>query len=250
MGRLGRSVLYASVLTALGVSAVGAASQGTMPGDGLYGVKLHLEEIRMGIAPPGLRDDLAAMALDLRLHEVELLAAAGRWEQLDAAATRAANAEERLVALRPGVADPLAGTLLEASINGHTQRLAELMTTAPPAALEGLQRALDASTHPNGGGQAGTGDGATDNGGTNNGGTNNGGTNNAGTNNGGTNNGGTNNGATNGNGPNAGVPNGGGGRDPQGDPPGATDQAPDADDAASNRTGGQQKESGQNQKDR
>ncbi|HET7520527.1 MAG TPA: hypothetical protein VFK61_03190, partial [Candidatus Limnocylindria bacterium] len=179
MGRLGRSVLYASVLTALGVSAVGAAAQDSLPGDGLYGVKLQLESIRTQIAPPGLHDDLAAMALDLRLGEVERLAAAGRWDQLDAAAARALAAEERLAALRPGMANPVAGTFLEAAMGRHARRLAELMTTAPAAALEGLQRALVASQGLNGP-PTGNGNGGTNNGGTNNGGTNNGGTNNGG----------------------------------------------------------------------
>ena len=53
MGVLGRGVLYASLLTAVGVSAVGAAAQESLPGDSLYAVKLQLEEVRMLVAPPG-----------------------------------------------------------------------------------------------------------------------------------------------------------------------------------------------------
>src|SRR5919108_945192 len=79
MGALGRGVLYASLLTAVGTTAVGAASQDSLPGDALYGVKLQLEALRMQIAPPSLRDDLAAMALDERLDELERLASAGHW---------------------------------------------------------------------------------------------------------------------------------------------------------------------------
>ena len=63
MGLLGRGVLYASLLTAGSVTAVGAASQGSLPGDALYGVKLGIEQLRIQVAPPSLRDDLAALAL-------------------------------------------------------------------------------------------------------------------------------------------------------------------------------------------
>jgi hypothetical protein len=146
MGVLGRGVLYASMLTALGVTAVGAASQGSLPGDALYAVKLGLEQVRMQMAPPGLRDDLAAVALDARLDEVEQLATAGRWELVGEAAGRATAAEATLEALAPG-----GSTLL---ISRHAERLTELMATAPASALDGLRRALAASTgalEPNGG---------------------------------------------------------------------------------------------------
>src|SRR5207302_11247078 len=89
MGSLGRAVLYASVGLAISVSAVGAASTSALPGDPLYGVKRQAEELRMEIAPPSVRPMLAAMALEERLAEVELLAAAGSW-------TRVALAEHEL----------------------------------------------------------------------------------------------------------------------------------------------------------
>ena len=76
MGRLGRAVLYGSLMLALSVSAAGAAAQESLPGDLLYGVKLQLEEIRMQVAPPSVRDDLAAMALAERVEELEALAEA------------------------------------------------------------------------------------------------------------------------------------------------------------------------------
>jgi hypothetical protein len=146
MGVLGRGVLYASMLTALGVTAVGAASQASLPGDALYAVKLGLEQVRMQIAPPGLRDDLAALALDARLDEVEQLATAGRWDLVGEAAGRATAAEAALEALAPG------GSALP--LSRHAARLTELMATAPASALDGLRRALAASTgahEPNGG---------------------------------------------------------------------------------------------------
>jgi hypothetical protein len=144
MGVLGRGVLFASMLTALGVSAVGAAAQDSLPGDALYSVKLQLEELRMQVAPPGLRDDLAAMALDERLEEVERLAAAGRWELVDEAAASAARAEEQLAALLNGTA----GNDLnrQAAIQNHAERLEQLIATAPVSAQDGLRRAVEVST--------------------------------------------------------------------------------------------------------
>jgi hypothetical protein len=155
MGLLGRGVLYASLVTAASVSAVGAAAQGSLPGDALYGVKLEIEELRMRVAPPGLRDDLAAMALDERLDEVEQLAAAGRWSQVPEAAGRAAAAKADLERVAPGEAPSL--LVGDHSMERHAERLAHLMATAPAAAQDGLQRALAASTapHPSNGNHAG-----------------------------------------------------------------------------------------------
>jgi hypothetical protein len=50
---LGRGMLYASLLTAVGTTAAGAAAQGSLPGDVLYGVKLELESIRMELGAGG-----------------------------------------------------------------------------------------------------------------------------------------------------------------------------------------------------
>lgn len=145
-GALGRGVLFASLLTALGVSAVGAAAQESLPGDALYSVKLQLEELRMRVAPPGLRDDLAAVALDERLEEVEQLAAVGRWQLVDEAAASAARAEEQLAAVSNGATPDAGAADREQAIHGHAQRLEELIATAPASARDGLERALQAST--------------------------------------------------------------------------------------------------------
>lgn len=148
MGALGRGVLYASLLTALGVSAVGAAAQESLPGDALYGVKLQLEQVRMQIAPAGLRDDLAAMALDERLEEVERLAAAGSWQLVDEAAARAATAEEQLAAMTTAGSAPsrIAARGSADTLQRHAERLEELLAEAPPTAHDGLKRAWEAST--------------------------------------------------------------------------------------------------------
>jgi hypothetical protein len=140
---LGRGMLYASLVTAVSASAVGAAAQESLPGDLLYGVKLELETIRMELAPADMRDDLAALALDERLDEVEALAAAGRWGQVEAAVA----AVERARATLARLSDPSHGAIATAgdSMDDHVDRLAELITMAPDGQKRGLLRALAAS---------------------------------------------------------------------------------------------------------
>jgi len=138
MGTIGRSVLYASVVLALGVSAVGAASQHSLPGDPLYGIKIRLEEIRMQIAPPSVRDELAELALAERTSELEGLVEAGAWGQVPVAAGRVASAEVALIALEPaGKAVPVASHAREV--------LQAVLDAAPAAAVPGLERALSAA---------------------------------------------------------------------------------------------------------
>jgi hypothetical protein len=136
-------MLYASLLTAVSATAVGAAAQQSLPGDVLYGVKLELESIRMELAPADMRDDLAAMALDERLDEVEALAAAGRWSQMDAAVAAVERAQKVLAALsQPANDGSVAGAV---ALSEHVDRLAELISAAPDAEKRGLLRALAAS---------------------------------------------------------------------------------------------------------
>lgn len=154
MGRLGRATLYASLGLVISVSAAAAASQQALPGDALYGVKLQLEEIRMRVAPAHLRDDLAAMALDERLDEVETLAAAGNWAGVAHAAVGVLAAERRVAAF---------GNALDAedaaAIQQHVEVLERLLAAAPAAALPGLQTALDASSHIGNGSEGSQGSG-------------------------------------------------------------------------------------------
>ena len=146
MGMLGRGVLYASLLTAVSVTAVGAAAQESLPGDPLYGVKIELESIRMHLAPPAMRDDLARMALDERLDEVEALAAAGRWAQLEGAVAAVERAETALQrALGAVGSEPGSSSAAAALIDEHVDRLTELLATAPNGSKRGLQRALAAT---------------------------------------------------------------------------------------------------------
>jgi hypothetical protein len=137
MGKLGRAVLYASLVLAISVSAAGAAAQESLPGQALYGVKLQLEEIRMRIAPPSARGDLAALALAERVEELESLAEAGAWHMLPAAAARVTRTERELAA---------AGGDLDALDEQVTQHAVEVLEAvladAPPSARAGLSQAL------------------------------------------------------------------------------------------------------------
>ena len=140
MGGLGRAVLFASLGLAVSVSAVGAASSSALPGDPLYAVKRQVEDLRMEIAPPSVRPMLAAMALEERLSEVELLAATGNWARV---ALAEGEVEGAVATLRS-----LGGSLPPgevAQLAHHTQVLAELLATAPDSARAGLERALVAS---------------------------------------------------------------------------------------------------------
>jgi hypothetical protein len=141
MSRVGRSVLYASFGLAVSATAVGAASTQSLPGDALYPVKLHLEQVRMEIAPPSVKPTLAAAALDERLSEVEKLATAGRWTLVPLAAEEANAAEAALVALGGTPADAR-------GLARHRTLLATLLAAAPASARSGVALALAASSLP------------------------------------------------------------------------------------------------------
>lgn len=137
MGRLGRSVLLASVMLAASVGGVGAASQQALPGDTLYSVKLQIEEIRLQIAPAWMRGGLELAALDERLDEVERLAAAARWSDMPAAVNAA-------VATRAELASSADAVALQ-PLTQHTTLLQELLTEVPDSGRKGILRALHAA---------------------------------------------------------------------------------------------------------
>ena len=137
MGRLGRSVLVASLALAVTAGSVGAVSQSALPGDALYPVKRQLEELRLRVAPASLREALELGLLDERLDEVERLAAADRWSDLPAAVDAA-------LAARGGLSE--SDVTADGALSTHAAVLESLLSTAPPAAREGIQRALGASS--------------------------------------------------------------------------------------------------------
>jgi hypothetical protein len=144
MGALGRGVLVASLVVALGASAAGAAAAESLPGDPLYPVKLQFEEIRLQIAPHVMRADLMAMTLDERLDELEALARAGRWSQVAGVAHAVAEAEARLAGARVAP-----GQAAVEELSKHAAVLEALVDTAPAAAQGGLHRAIQAANSHN-----------------------------------------------------------------------------------------------------
>lgn len=134
MGTLGRAALYASFGLALSVSATVAAADRALPGDMLYPVKLQLEGLRMHVAPPSFRDELAVLAVAERVTELERLAAAGSWRLVPEAAARVSAAEDALLAI-----DRVAGG---AAASRAMQALESVLADAPPQAHVGVQRAL------------------------------------------------------------------------------------------------------------
>jgi hypothetical protein len=140
LGALGRAVLYASFALAVGVTAVGAAAQGAVPGDPLYPVKLRIEELRIEVAPAGMRPQLVAARLDERLAELEVLAERGAWSEVVTAAQKVDDTATRLAAFGLG-----ADTPGHDAVERHTEILAALAAEAPAAAREGLAHAIEAS---------------------------------------------------------------------------------------------------------
>lgn len=141
MGMVGRGVLYFSLVLVLAMGAAGSAAAASLPGDLLYPIKLQIEEARLQIAPPSMRADLLAMALNERLDELEQLAAAGQWAEVAMAAQAVTEAEARL-ALAAG--DPRR-TVIDA-ISQHAAVLTVLVDEAPASAQKGLQQAIEASS--------------------------------------------------------------------------------------------------------
>ena len=86
MGRLGRTVLYASFTLALSTTTVLAASQEALPGDPLYALKRQVEDVRVQVLPADLHDDLAAYALAERINELARLAERGDWALVESLA--------------------------------------------------------------------------------------------------------------------------------------------------------------------
>lgn len=99
MTPMGRGVLVASVILAVGATAVGAASQQSIPEDPLYVVKLRIEELRMMAAPAHLRDELVAESLEQRLGEVETAVTRGRWHAAREAALLVTRTQDQLARL-------------------------------------------------------------------------------------------------------------------------------------------------------
>lgn len=140
MTPIGRAVLIASVVLAFGAASVSAASQSALPGDGLYALKLRIEQLRIEVAPTELKDDLLVATLDARLAEVQMLADLGDWTAADAVADHAVAIASELAATVPRTSPAT-----EFALAHRVTVLEALIARAPAAATPALERALAAS---------------------------------------------------------------------------------------------------------
>lgn len=140
-GVIGRAALLSSLTLVVSVSAAGAASQSSLPGELLYPMKRQLEEIRLQMATGSARRDLLSTALAERLDELERLATVGEWTEVAAASAQVTVAERALAA-----GGKLPHAAQRARLEGHTARLEDLLNAAPAAERPGLQQALRTST--------------------------------------------------------------------------------------------------------
>ena len=139
------AVLLTALLIALaGLGSIGIAqaSAAALPGDGLYGVKRGMEEIRLALAwTPASDARLLGAFADERLEEVEALADAGRMGDLETALDAYTVAVGRLA---KAVEVPAAGgtdELLD-KLTHHIAVLEDVQSHVPPTAQESIERAI------------------------------------------------------------------------------------------------------------
>ena len=138
MGRVGRACLYASFTLGVSAASVMAASQEALPGDLLYPLKQHIEELRWSVVPAQLHDELAAYALGERIEEMGRLAETGHLDLSIAMAPAVDREYERLVALDQDHAAASA-----ARIEGHLLVLEGLLDRLPPTARAAVEDAIE-----------------------------------------------------------------------------------------------------------
>jgi hypothetical protein len=144
-------------------AGVAYASEGALPGDALYSAKTTIEGVRLAFADSEGDVALFNEFANRRVEEMQALVAAGRPEDLPAAAQGYEHALEgmaqalaQVAADDEGKAQALADVLDEAH-QKRTEVLNGLLERAPEAAQKGLQRALEAGPPEGKGKPEGTG---------------------------------------------------------------------------------------------
>jgi hypothetical protein len=135
MGRLGRSVLYASFALGVSVTGVMAASEVAVPGDALYPLKRAIEDLRVDVLPEQFADELVVYELNERFSELAVLV-----ERDD---------EARVEALAVEVATEYASVITKAAADGEpldrrTEILTSLIARLPEGARVAIDRAITA----------------------------------------------------------------------------------------------------------
>jgi hypothetical protein len=139
---LGATLVAALALGTLGVAQASAAA---LPGDRLYSVKRGFEELRLALTlDPSSDADLLGEFADLRLNEIESLAAAGRMDDLETALDGYAVAIGRLAG---AVNLPTSGgqdQVLD-KLTRHISVLEEVQMLVPEPAQAAIERVIERS---------------------------------------------------------------------------------------------------------
>jgi hypothetical protein len=151
--------LWAIILVLL-VSLIGGgtvhASSSALPGDGLYPLKLSVEDARLFLADDAGDVSLTIQFAQNRAEELQALLEAEREEDLDLAVnlfsdqvTAATDSLTVLAQTNPDRAAQL-GSQLDQTLSTHTEKLNSLLTKVPDAAKSAIEHAILASSRGQG----------------------------------------------------------------------------------------------------
>jgi hypothetical protein len=128
-------------------TGVAFAAESSLPGDGLYGVKLGLESTRLALTfSPEARGAYLRGLADERMSEIQSLLQTGREGDLPAAVESYSNTLAQ-IEQAAGNQDEANLVQTRANLEHHLQVLQMLMTSAPQSARSGLENALTKSHH-------------------------------------------------------------------------------------------------------
>jgi hypothetical protein len=142
------ALLIAFVLLTSGLG-VASASASALPGDLLYGVKLGIEDTRLAFSQGAPSDaKLLLQFADRRIEEIVALAEVSRIEDMDLALSEYDDLLTQIIDLTEE--DELIGeteTLdkIHFGLEHHEDVLNRVLENAPPAAVKGLENALERS---------------------------------------------------------------------------------------------------------
>lgn len=128
-------------------TGVAYAAESSLPGDGLYGVKLGFESTRLALTfSPDARGAYLRSLADERLSEIQALLQVGRDGDLPAAVDSYSHTLAQMEQAA-GTQDEASLVQTRANLEHHTQVLQALLATAPEPARKGLENALTKSHH-------------------------------------------------------------------------------------------------------
>lgn len=136
-------LIVAFVLT--GAVGTAAAAANALPGDGLYGVKLGLEQARLALTF-NPQDDLNLLEdyADERLEEIEALQAAGRYSDLDRALAAYLDALEQYQAANADFDPEGAAEEIDEKLLRHLEVLQQVRDRVPESAQPAIEQVIQA----------------------------------------------------------------------------------------------------------